>query len=115
MAFGGTDAEHLGCLLRLLYQHDLAIDIIATHVDLQPVLNIMTIWERCDLDSDPQTSVNHLGHLVLFMQSTIARYKVKHTFFLFRGARLYTQGARSCRLRLIIPKSDPRRAFTLLL
>jgi hypothetical protein len=73
------DWEQLSQLVQLLLSNDLVLDILALHLRLDDLMQSLAIWDQVDLEvvGDPQTTVSQVGHIVLFVSSTIARYKVR--------------------------------------
>ncbi|TFY83598.1 hypothetical protein EWM64_g422 [Hericium alpestre] len=73
------EIDGLGHLAKILYLNDTALDILSLHIPLSGLLSrSVALIDSYDCESvgDPQTAVSHLGDVVLFLQSTAARYKL---------------------------------------
>ncbi|KAF8585572.1 hypothetical protein K439DRAFT_1409940 [Ramaria rubella] len=81
-----ADVESLGRLCKVLSEHDYALDVLSLHRPLHDVIaHALACVEDYDLTTvgrcDPQTAVSHLGEVVLFLQSVLARYKISSSCF----------------------------------
>lgn len=87
-AFSETfDVEPLSRFSLALMNHPMALDIMAMHVRLDVLIDRVATGPQFDLNAvgDPQTTVSHVGNIILFVQSTIIRFKVR---FLCFGIRI---------------------------
>jgi len=94
------DTDDLSHLCKILYTSDFALDILALHIKLtELVFRALGFLEEYDCGTvggfpcntgkgkeiyqssgDPQTAVSHLGDIVLLVQYTIVRFRVRVQF-----------------------------------
>ncbi|KAI0963789.1 hypothetical protein AcW1_000766 [Taiwanofungus camphoratus] len=78
------DVEPLSHLCKILCKCDPALDIVSLHIRLtELVAHALAFVEDydCETVGDPQTAVIHLGDIVLFLQSTVARFNLSLPVF----------------------------------
>ncbi|CAL1695433.1 unnamed protein product [Somion occarium] len=69
------DIEPLDHLCKILQSHPEMIDILSLHIKLSMLASpALALLE--DYECDPQTAVSHLGGIVLFLQSILARFNL---------------------------------------
>ncbi|KIJ40133.1 hypothetical protein M422DRAFT_780814 [Sphaerobolus stellatus SS14] len=79
-----ADVESLGRICKALTDHEQALDIMSLHAPLHDmVAHALACLEDYDLTTvgDPQTAVSHIGEVVLFLQSVLARFKITSSVF----------------------------------
>ncbi|EMD42220.1 hypothetical protein CERSUDRAFT_110751 [Gelatoporia subvermispora B] len=82
------DIEALSCVCKLLYSCEFALEIVSMQTLLpELVAHAIALVEEydCETVGDPQTAVSHLGDVVLFAQSTIARFNLSQPTFPVKG------------------------------
>ncbi|OCH95796.1 hypothetical protein OBBRIDRAFT_745014 [Obba rivulosa] len=78
------DIEPLSCMCKVLYHCEPALDIVSLHANVpELVAHAIALVDDydCETVGDPQTAVSHLGDVVLFAQSTIARFNLLQLTF----------------------------------
>ncbi|TCD61756.1 mediator complex subunit [Steccherinum ochraceum] len=87
------DIDALGHLCKILCTVESALDILTLHHDLVELLAMaLRLVEDydCETVGDPQTAVAHLGDVVLFLQSALARFHLSSTVFRIKDRELRT-------------------------
>ncbi|KAH7915833.1 mediator complex subunit Med5-domain-containing protein [Hygrophoropsis aurantiaca] len=73
------DVEVLSHITKILYSHDIALDIVSLHVKVSDLvfdaLEFLSEYD-CDTVGDPQTAVSHLGDIVFFVQLMLNRFQI---------------------------------------
>ncbi|KAH7931048.1 hypothetical protein BV22DRAFT_1053726 [Leucogyrophana mollusca] len=73
------DVEVLSHLTKILYSHDIALDIVSLHIKVTDLvfdaLEFLSEYD-CETVGDPQTAVSHLGDIVLFVQLVLGRFQI---------------------------------------
>jgi hypothetical protein len=74
-----NDIENLGVICQVLYTDDSALDVLSLHMCLDNVIDHTASQYRFDLNQtvDPQTAVAHIGHIVMYIQTAVVRFKVR--------------------------------------
>jgi hypothetical protein len=72
------DVDGLSCFARVLMNNPMALDITALHLRLDELINRTVTGPQFDLTTvgDPQTTVSHIGNIIMFIQVVILRFKV---------------------------------------
>ncbi|KAG6334298.1 hypothetical protein ID866_4795 [Astraeus odoratus] len=77
--FKSGDLEILSHVMRALYSHDFALDILSLHLKISDVVfeatQLLTDYD-CETVGDPQTAVSHLGNIVLFVQMVLTKFRI---------------------------------------
>ncbi|KAI6047573.1 mediator complex subunit Med5-domain-containing protein [Pisolithus marmoratus] len=99
--FRTGDLEILSHLMKILYTHDFALDILSLHLKISDVLfdavHLLTDYD-CETVGDPQTASSHLGNIVLFVQVVLTKFRIS-TSTVKKGDRLlHTDFLRSSRI-----------------
>ncbi|KAF8503938.1 mediator complex subunit Med5-domain-containing protein [Hysterangium stoloniferum] len=93
-----ADIETLGRLCKILSEHEHTLEIIALHAPLHEMIaHALACLEDYDLIivGDPQTAVTHIGEVVLFLQSVLARFRITSSVFRVDDRVLRSDGLRS--------------------
>ncbi|KAJ4486235.1 hypothetical protein J3R30DRAFT_3655453 [Lentinula aciculospora] len=86
-ATGQLDIEAMSHICRLLY-HDQALDALSLHIKISElVAYALQFFElyTCETVGDPQTALSHIGDVVMFLQSTLARFNFQSNTFSVNG------------------------------
>ncbi|KAL5495140.1 NUT1 [Sanghuangporus weigelae] len=78
------DVDGLGTLCKVFNTLDLAIDIVSLHIRIDEILvPILAFVDDFDCESvgDPQTALEYLGNVVLFLQATLVKYQLSSRVF----------------------------------
>ncbi|KAI1793915.1 mediator complex subunit Med5-domain-containing protein [Ganoderma leucocontextum] len=78
------DAESLGLVCKVLSKHEMALDMLSLHAKISDlVAHALAFIEdyECETVGDPQSAVSHLGDVVLFIETTIARFNLASLSF----------------------------------
>lgn len=77
--FRTGDLEVLSHLMKILYTHEFALDILSLHLKISDVLfdaiHLLTDYD-CETVGDPQTASSHLGNIVLFVQVVLTKFRI---------------------------------------
>ncbi|PVG04021.1 hypothetical protein CPB86DRAFT_722998 [Serendipita vermifera] len=76
------DLIALSTVCETLYTHPSALDVLALHTSIPSFIKtFLRLVEKLDWSSidDPQTSLTYFGNIILFLQSTIGRFKLNIT------------------------------------
>ncbi|KAI0274635.1 hypothetical protein BC834DRAFT_2384 [Gloeopeniophorella convolvens] len=82
VASSNSEIETLGHISRILSANEAALDLVSLHTGLSPLVSgALALVEGYDGEAvgDPQSSLGHLGDIVLFLQLTSARFKIPDT------------------------------------
>ncbi|KAF7310970.1 Mediator of RNA polymerase II transcription subunit 5 [Mycena chlorophos] len=85
-AASSLDTETLSFWARMFYSWDLVLDLLALHQSIgELVFHALVCLQDfdCETVGDPQTGVSQLGHVVLFAQSTLARFHLQNEVFTY--------------------------------
>ncbi|KAL0072044.1 hypothetical protein AAF712_000967 [Marasmius tenuissimus] len=85
------EVEGLSQICRVLHLRDYAVDILALHTKLSESLSHILLFledYNCETVGDPQSAISLLGTVVLFMQSTLTRFKIQRDSFVTKDRRL---------------------------
>ncbi|KAI6031767.1 mediator complex subunit Med5-domain-containing protein [Pisolithus microcarpus] len=94
--FRTGDLEILSHLMKILYTHDFALDILSLHLKISDVLfdavHLLTDYD-CETVGDPQTASSHLGNIVLtkfrISASTLKKGDTRLRTDFLRSSRVY--------------------------
>ncbi|KAL5518819.1 NUT1 [Sanghuangporus vaninii] len=78
------DVDGLGTLCKVFNTLDLAMDIVSLHIRIDGILvPILAFVDDFDCESvgDPQTALEYLGNVVLFVQATLVKYQLSSRVF----------------------------------
>ncbi|KAJ7169957.1 hypothetical protein C8R46DRAFT_949420 [Mycena filopes] len=92
------DTETLSHMCRIFYLCDAALDMISLHSRISDLVfqALLVLQESdCETVGDPQTAVGHLGDVVLFLQSTLARFHLEKDMFTSEGRSISSGFLRS--------------------
>ncbi|KAJ3985681.1 hypothetical protein F5890DRAFT_1572792 [Lentinula detonsa] len=81
------DIDAMGHICRLLY-HDQLLDALSLHIKISElVAHALQFFElyTCETVGDPQTALSHIGDVVMFLQSTLARFNFQSNIFSVDG------------------------------
>ncbi|KAJ3813742.1 mediator complex subunit Med5-domain-containing protein [Lentinula aff. lateritia] len=81
------DIEAMGHICKLLY-HDQALDALSLHIKTSElVAYALQFFElyTCETVGDPQTALSHIGDVVMFLQSVLARFNFQSDTFSMDG------------------------------
>ncbi|KAJ4489332.1 mediator complex subunit Med5-domain-containing protein [Lentinula edodes] len=81
------DIEAMGHICKLLY-HDQALDALSLHIKTSElVAYALQFFElyTCETVGDPQTALSHIGDVVMFLQSVLARFNFQSNTFSVDG------------------------------
>lgn len=99
--FRTGDLEILSHLMKILYTHDFALDILSLHLKISDVLfdavHLLTDYD-CETVGDPQTASSHLGNIVLFVQVVLTKFRISASTLKKGDTRLRTDFLRSSRV-----------------
>lgn len=99
--FRTGDLEILSHLMKILYTHDFALDILSLHLKISDVLfdavHLLTDYD-CETVGDPQTASSHLGNIVLFVQVVLTKFHISASTLKKGDTRLRTDFLRSSRV-----------------
>ncbi|THH20641.1 hypothetical protein EW146_g766 [Bondarzewia mesenterica] len=76
------DVDSLGHLAKILHTNEAALDIVSLHIKISDlIVRAVALLDQydCETVGDPGTAVSHLGDVVIFLQWTMARYKLSTT------------------------------------
>lgn len=93
------DIERLGRICKVLIEHDNLLEILTLHTPLYEIIgHSLACLQDFDLTTvgDPQTAVTRIGEVVLFLQSTLARYRVHSSTFHVNGRSLSAAQIMQC-------------------
>ncbi|EJD03833.1 uncharacterized protein FOMMEDRAFT_154950 [Fomitiporia mediterranea MF3/22] len=79
-----VDVEGLGVLCKTFNSLDVAMDIFSLHVRIDDILApILAFIDDFDCESvgDPQTGLEYLGNVILFLQATLVKYQLSSHIF----------------------------------
>ncbi|KAJ3976979.1 hypothetical protein EV361DRAFT_161584 [Lentinula raphanica] len=77
------DIDAMGHICRLLY-HDQILDSLSLHIKISDLVAYsLQFFESytCETVGDPQTAFSHIGDVVMFLQSSVARFKFQSNTF----------------------------------
>ncbi|KAJ7786401.1 hypothetical protein B0H16DRAFT_30240 [Mycena metata] len=92
------DTEILSHMCRVFYLCDAALDMISLHSWISDLIFQALLFLQqsdCETVGDPQTAVSHLGDVVLFVQSTLARFHLETDIFTSEGRSISSGFLRS--------------------
>ncbi|KAL4071001.1 mediator complex subunit Med5-domain-containing protein [Scleroderma citrinum] len=99
--FRSGDLEVLSHLMKILYSHDFALDVLSLHLKISDVLfdavQLLTEYD-CETVGDPQTAVSHLGNIVLFVQMLLTKFRISSSTVKKGDKALRTDFLRSSRV-----------------
>lgn len=99
--FRAGDLEILSHLMKILYTHDFALDILSLHLKISDVLfdaiHLLTDYD-CETVGDPQTASSHLGNIVLFVQVVLTKFRISASTLKKGDTLLRTDFLRSSRV-----------------
>ncbi|KAI6132767.1 mediator complex subunit Med5-domain-containing protein [Pisolithus croceorrhizus] len=98
---GHSNLEILSHLMKILYTHDFALDILSLHLKISDVLfdaiHLLTDYD-CETVGDPQTASSHLGNIVLFVQVVLTKFRISASTLKKGDTLLRTDFLRSSRV-----------------